>query len=160
MDIQIIIGLILTILPITELRGGLPVIVEYALRNNVSVWPYFILVLILNIFVIFFIFFFLDFLHKYFMKIETYRRVMDKIMKRVERKSVALEKKTGILQYLLLAFFVAIPLPGTGAWTGTLLAWFLGMSRKKSFLAIALGVIVAGVIILFGSLGVFGFLLG
>ena len=55
-DTQILIGLLLTVLPVFELRGGLPVIVEWATRNNVSVWPWFILVLILNILVIFFIF--------------------------------------------------------------------------------------------------------
>jgi hypothetical protein len=48
MNLQILIGLILTILPVSELRGGLPVIVEYVVRKNLSVWPYFVLVLILN----------------------------------------------------------------------------------------------------------------
>ena len=155
MDFQIIIGLLLTILPVFELRGGLPVIVEYAVRNNISVWPWFILVLILNILIIFFIFWFLDTLHESLMKLRFYRKVMDKQLERIRRKADKLEKKMDNLGFLALALFVAIPLPGTGAWTGTLVAWVLGLSRWKSFLAIALGVLIAGLIILLASLGVF-----
>ncbi len=47
-----------------------------------------------------------------------------------------------------LAIFVGIPLPATGAWTGCLIAWILGLERKKSLLAISLGVVVAGIIVL------------
>jgi len=155
MDLQIIIGLLLTILPVFELRGGLPVIVEYAVRNNASVWPWFILVLILNILIIFFIFWFLDTLHESLMNIKFYRRVMDKQLERIRRKADKIEKRMDSLGFLALALFVAIPLPGTGAWTGVLVAWFLGLERAKSFLAIALGVIIAGLIILFASLGLF-----
>ena len=53
-------------------------------------------------------------------------------------------------------FFVAIPLPGSGAWTGTLIAWIIGLDRLKSFVAITFGVIVAGLIILLVSLGSLG----
>jgi uncharacterized membrane protein len=48
---------------------------------------------------------------------------------------------------LALTIFVAIPLPGTGAWTGSLIAWLLKINRKKAFFAIALGTILAGVIV-------------
>lgn len=58
--------------------------------------------------------------------------------------------------YLALLLFVGIPLPGTGAWTGTLAASFLNMDFKKSVLAVTLGVILAGGIMLAASLGVFG----
>ena len=155
MDLQILIGLLLTILPVSELRGGLPVIVEYVTRNNLSIWPYFILVLILNILVIFFIFLFLDFLHEGFMEIGFYRKFMDKYLERVRKKSERVERKMQNWGYLALAGFVAIPLPGTGAWTGCLVAWILGLERWKSYLAIGAGVVVAGLIILGVSLGVF-----
>ena len=49
--------------------------------------------------------------------------------------------------YLGIMLFVAIPLPITGAWTGTLGAWILGMDRRKSILAVAAGVVIAGVIV-------------
>ena len=61
---QILIGLLLTILPVSELRGGLPVIVEYAIRHGVSVWPYFLMVLVLNVLLILLIFMFFDFFHE------------------------------------------------------------------------------------------------
>ena len=53
METQILIGLLLTMLPVFELRGGLPIIVEYVVRNGLSIWPYFLIVLILNILVFF-----------------------------------------------------------------------------------------------------------
>ncbi len=53
-----------------------------------------------------------------------------------------------------LALFVAVPLPLTGAYTGTILAWLLGMDWKKAFPAVGLGVIVAGVVVLLITLGI------
>ena len=58
--------------------------------------------------------------------------------------------------YVALFLFVGIPLPGTGAWTGTLAASFLDMDFKKSVIAIMLGVILAGIIMGLASAGVFG----
>ena len=157
MDVQILIGLLLTILPVFELRGGLPVIVEYAVRNGVSVWPYFLIVLILNILLIFLIFMFVDFLHEMFMHVKWYRAVVGRVLRRLQRKVERLEYKMDKWGYLALMFFVAIPLPGTGAWTGTMAAWVMGLNRLKSSVAISAGVIIAGLIVLFLSLGFFGF---
>ena len=55
-----------------------------------------------------------------------------------------------------LLSFVAIPLPGTGAWTGSLVAITLGLSLKKAFPPIALGVVGAGLIMMLGSYGIVG----
>ena len=156
MDIQILIGLLLTILPISELRIGLPVIIEYCVRNGISIWPYFLLVLILNIFIIFLIFIFFDFVHESFMKFRWYRNAIGHMLKRLQRKVNKVRNKMNKWSYLALMFFVAIPLPGSGAWTGTLIAWVIGLDRLKSFVAIAFGVIVAGLIILLVSLGSLG----
>ncbi len=155
MDFQILLGLLMTILPVFELRGGLPVIVEYAVRNNLNIWPLFVLVLILNILIIFFIYFFLDFLHENFMKINLYKKFMHRYLERVRRRAEKVQKQMDNLGFLALALFVAIPLPGTGAWTGTLVAWILNLNRLKSFIAISCGVVIAGFIILFASLGFF-----
>ncbi len=152
---QIILGLLITLLPVFELRGGLPLILEYTSRNNISIWPYFALVLILNIGVIFLIFLFLDFLHESFMKLSFYRRFMSKYIKKSKKKGERLIKRIDKIGYTALALFVAVPLPGTGAWTGSLAAWVLGLDRKKSILAISIGVIMAGFIILFCSSGFF-----
>ena len=155
MDSQILIGLLLTVLPVFELRGGLPVIVEYTTRNGISIWPYFFIVLILNILVIFLIFIFFDFVHEALMRVRWYRVAVGRVLKRLQKKVDKIEIKMDDWGYFALMFFVAIPLPGTGAWTGVIAAWVLGLDRLKSFIAIALGVIVAGLLVLIFSLGVF-----
>ena len=69
------------------------------------------------------------------------------------------EKKVGKMNKTLfwgLLTFVAIPLPGTGAWTGSLIAITLGLSLKKAFPPIALGVVGAGLIMMLGSYGIVG----
>ena len=67
-----------------------------------------------------------------------------------------LQAKAGRGLFLALLLFVGIPLPGTGAWTGTLAASLLDMDFKSSVLAVMLGVILAGIIMAVGSSGVFG----
>lgn len=153
MNIQLIIGLILTILPITELRVGLPIVLDYCIKNNLPIIPFFILVLTLNILIIFVIFFFLDFLHHRLLKLNSYKKIINLPLKKIQRKTAKFEKKFKEIGFLALIFFVAIPLPGTGAWTGTLLAWTLNLKRKQSILAISIGVIIAGLIIFLTSLG-------
>lgn len=67
-----------------------------------------------------------------------------------------LKEKAGSGLFVALLLFVGIPLPGTGAWTGTLAASFLDMGFKKSVIAVLLGVILAGIIMGVASAGVFG----
>ena len=67
-----------------------------------------------------------------------------------------LEAKAGAGLYLALLLFVGIPIPGTGAWTGTLAASILDMDFKKSMLFVFLGLLLAAAIMLLASLGVFG----
>ena len=69
-----------------------------------------------------------------------------------------LQAKAGRGLFLALMLFVGIPIPGTGAWTGTLAASILDMDFKSSVLAVMLGVLLAGVIMMVGNIGVFGFL--
>ena len=64
--------------------------------------------------------------------------------------------KSGTGVYIALLLFGGIPLPGTGAWTGTLAASFLELDWKKSVIMVMLGVIMAGVIMYLGSIGLFG----
>lgn len=66
-----------------------------------------------------------------------------------------MQSKVGRGLFVALLLFVGIPLPGTGAWTGTLAASFLGMKFKDTILAVILGVLLAGVIMMAGSLGLF-----
>lgn len=73
-----------------------------------------------------------------------------------ERAGQALKRKAGRGLFVALLLFVGIPIPGTGAWTGTLAASFLDMDFKSSVLAVTLGVLMAGVIMGAASAGVFG----
>jgi len=153
MELQILIGLLLTVLPFIELRGGLPVIVEYTTRNGLSVWPYFFIVLVLNILVILLIFMFFDLLHKVFMSMGWYIKAIGKILSRLQKRVDKVQERMDRWGYFALMLFVAVPLPVTGAWSGSLIAWALGLNRLKSFLAISGGVIIAGLLVLFASFG-------
>lgn len=142
-------GLILSILPISELRGGIPV----AMSSGINPWVIFVSCVLVNILVIPIVYFFLDFLHHKFLKFERYRVLFGKLVIRTKRK---IESKIGTKwQYPALFAFVAIPFPGTGAYTGVLAAWLFGINRIKSFATIALGVLVAGIIVMLATLGVY-----
>lgn len=71
-----------------------------------------------------------------------------------------LQEKAGKGLYIALLLFVGIPLPGTGAWTGTLAASFLDMNFKKSVVAVLGGVLLAGIIMGAVSAGLFGMIRG
>jgi uncharacterized membrane protein len=153
MDLRLVWAMVLTIMPITELRVGLPLAIVYAIENNIPVWLIFSLIILLNVLIIFFIFYFLDNLHDLFLKFKPYQKLFEKYMGRFQKKVDKFEKKYSVLGFLALVGFVAVPLPGTGAWTGCLLSWGVGLDRKKSIWAISLGVLIAGLFILFGTLG-------
>ena len=75
-----------------------------------------------------------------------------------EKGGKKLQAKAGRGLFLALLLFVGIPVPGTGAWTGTLAASILDMDFKSSVLAVMLGVLLAGVIMAAVSVGIFSFL--
>ena len=154
---QLILALILSVLPVFELRGGIPVAVDYAIKNNINILPIFLLIILLNILVVWLIFLFLDYVHDYVMKFKWYRQGFEYLLRRTQKKVDKIEKKMGVLGFFALTLFVAIPLPVTGAWTGALIAWILGLERKRSFLAIALGVVIAGILVLLASYGILSF---
>ena len=159
MDLRLLYALILTLMPVTELRVGLPMAIFYAIEHKIPIALIFSLVILLNILIIFFIFYFLDNIHKGLMNIKLYRKIFEIYLKKFQKKVDKFEKKYETLGFVALTFFVAIPLPGTGAWTGCLVSWLSGLNRKKSVLAIALGVTIAGIFILFGTLGFINFFL-
>lgn len=144
-------AVLLSVLPVSELRGG----ILYAVLSGINPFAAFFVCVLANIIIIFFIFFFLDFLHESFLKIEVYRKIFDFYIKSLRKKVDKFERQFSAYGFLALTIFVAIPLPATGAWTGSIIAWLLGLERKKSIFAIALGVLIAGVIVLLASLGIF-----
>ena len=80
----------------------------------------------------------------------------DWCLEKGEKGGEKIRKKAGRGVYIALLLFVGIPLPGTGAWTGTLAASFLNLDFRKSVLYVMCGVVLAGVIMLAASFGVFG----
>lgn len=145
---NLIYAVLLSILPVSELRGGIP----YAISQGVNPFLAYFLCVIANILIIFPLFFFLDYLHEHFMKFKPYRLLFEVYMRRVQRK---LQKMLHLWEYLILFLFVAVPMPGTGAYTGCLVAWLLKMNRKNSILAISIAVMCAGVVVTLVSLSFF-----
>ncbi len=151
---QLIWAIILSVLPVSELRGGIPLAINYALGNNLPILPIVTLIILLNCAVVFFIFFFLDRFHQSLMKVKVYNKFYSAYLKRLRKKIDKFETKYASYGFLALTLFVAIPFPTTGAWSGTLISWILGLERKKSILAIIAGVIIAGIIVSLASLGI------
>ena len=85
-------------------------------------------------------------------KFKSTKKIVNKFEKKVLSKKDQIDK----YGYIGLMLFVGIPLPGTGAWTGSALAVLLGMDRKKSFFYVLLGVILASIIMSIISYGILG----
>ncbi|MBS3084777.1 small multi-drug export protein [Candidatus Pacearchaeota archaeon] len=155
---QIILAIILTLLPIVELRGGLPVALLSASKENISPILVFAVIVLFNILLIFAIFFFLDYFHKIFLKFEFYKKFYSFYLTKMQKKIDKFEKAHNSMGIFALFLFVAIPLPLTGAYSGVFLSWIMGLKRKKSILAISLGVLTSGIIIYIGTMGITSFL--
>lgn len=142
---EIALTLLAIISPISELRGGIPLgILQYGLD---PLFTFFIAV-IANALIFFPIFFALRlFYDKFLYRIPLFDKYLDNLRKRGKPKV----EKYG---FWGLLFFVAVPLPITGVYTATILAWLLEMNWRRAFPPIAIGVVIAGVIVLLGSLSV------
>ena len=137
----------LSMFPIFEVRGAIPIAVAFGL----NVWTAFIIALIANILLIPLVFLFLDNIHVYFMNISLYSNLFNRYLVRVRGKAES--KIHGLWPYLALFGFVGLPLPGTCIWTGVLVSWFFKMDRKKSYLSLMLGSVCVSLIVLFITLG-------
>ena len=140
-------GILLSMLPLGELRAGIPVLIA----SKVGIFNAFLIGTFANIFIIPFVYIFLDSVHLELMKISIYRYFFNKSIKSIRKKVHGAVEKWGFFGLLI---FVAIPLPGTGAYAAIVGSWILGIDRKKSQISIALGVIIAGIIVTLVSLGV------
>ena len=137
---------IISMLPILELRGGLIAATLLGLDGLSS----FIICFIGNIIPIPFILWLITPIFNYLKKTKLFSGMVSKI----ENKAMSKREQIERLQYIGLMLFVGIPLPGTGAWTGCLIAALLNMDKKKSMLATILGVIMAGIIMMILSYGI------
>ncbi len=147
-----IIVFIISMLPILELRGGLLAAALLKLNPIVS----YIICIIGNVIPIPII---LLFITKIFDKLKK-TKFLKKLVEKIEKKALSKKDKLEKGEFIGLLLFVGIPLPGTGAWTGALLAALLGMDKKKAFLAIIFGVILASIIMMIVSFGFVGNLVG
>lgn len=144
-----------SMIPVVELRGAIPI----AMAWNLDYFTALTVCVIGNMLPVPFIYFFArrvllwgadrKYIGKYFRF----------FLSKGERGGQKLVKKTGRGGlFVALMLFVGIPLPGTGAWTGTMAASFLNMGFKSTTAAVSLGVIIAGIIMGLASMGVFGVL--
>lgn len=126
--------IVLTLVPWIELRGAIPLAIQQGDR------AYLLLILLANLAVYWPGYYFLQLV---------YHRIPEGSwlhgkLESVRGKAHTLVEKYGVLG---LAVFVAIPLPGTGAYSGTAAAWLLGMDKRKGFLAVSLGVVGAFLVV-------------
>ena len=155
-----LLGILLTIVPLLELRGGLPLVI-YSINDLgiIQLFFAFLLIVLINLGLIFFLFFFLEKIHHSLTKWKIYHKTFEKYLQGIQKKAHKISKKEGNWVFLSLFLLVAIPLPLTGAYTGTPIAWFLDLNKKKSIIAISLGVLMAGIIITLAAKGLLNFLL-
>ncbi len=142
---------IISMIPILELRGGLLV----ASLLDVSITTAIPICIVGNIIPIPFILLFIKQIFKWLKKIILFRGIIEKLEARAMGKSESIKK----YEFWGLVLFVGIPLPGTGAWTGSLIAALLDIDFKKAVLAELLGIIIATVIMSIVSYGLLGALL-
>jgi len=140
MALELITVILLSILPISELRGAIP----FGIISGLNPALVFVVAVVSNILIVPIIFFFLDYIHKHLLYFKIYNHLFGKFVERTQHRVHGHISKYG---YLGLTLFVATPLPVTGAYTGTLAAWLFDFERKKALLAIALGVIIAGIVV-------------
>lgn len=137
---------IISMVPILELRGGLIA----ASLLGIGVYKAIFLCVLGNIVPIPFILFFITPIFNWMKKTSLLRPMVEKLEKKSMSKSDQIQK----YEFWGLALFVGIPLPGTGAWTGALIASLLGIKTKKASLSIFIGIIIATVIMTLISYGV------
>ncbi len=143
---KILATFLVSMVPVIELRGAIPIGVGYGL----DYWLVVVIAIIGNLVPVPFI---ILFIRKIFELMRKWSKKLDALVTKLEKRA---ESKADVVQkYAFWGLFllVAIPLPGTGAWTGALVAAMLDMRLKRAFPAIALGVVGAAVIVTFVTLG-------
>ncbi|WP_307983356.1 small multi-drug export protein [uncultured Anaerofustis sp.] len=139
--------LLISMVPIIELRGGLPV----GIASGLSFPAAYIASVIGNLIPVPFI---ILFIRRIFVLIRKYMPKLSSMIDKLENKAHLKGQKVRKYQKFGLFIFVAIPLPGTGAWTGALVAAFLDIRLKDAILPIVCGVLTAGILIMILTYGV------
>lgn len=156
MFIKYLVIFLVSMVPLIELRGAVPIGLSPLLGEAIPILPLYITCIIGNMLPVPIIFFFARKVLVWGADKKYIGKFFKFCLEKGEKGGRKLEEKAGSGLYFALFLFVGIPLPGTGAWTGTLAASLLDMDFKKSIVAIMAGVILAGIIMGLASAGVFG----
>ncbi len=147
---QYLIAFFISMVPIVELRGALPI----ALGSGLPTLPAYITCIIGNMIPVPFIYFFARGVLNWGKGLPVIGGFCRWCIAKGDRAGEKLQASAGMGLFVALTLFVGIPLPGTGAWTGTFAASILHMDFKRSVAAVMLGVLLAGIIM--GSLTLIG----
>ncbi len=141
-----------SMLPIIELRGGIPM----AFAMSLPWWQAYLLAIVGNLLPVPFILLLINVVLKWMTnsKITFFNKVANFLYRKVEKNRAKIEKYS----FWGLCLFIAIPLPVTGAWTGSLVAAVIGMKPWKAFVSALLGVLIAGIVVTLIVYGGIGFL--
>ena len=131
---------LVSMVPVFELRGGIPVGIAVLKQNPILVY---IIAVIFNLIPVIPVLLFLKPIKRILENVPVFRGFFNFLTSKAEKNKRIVEK----YEEFGLMLFVAIPLPVTGAWTGSLIAVVMGLKVMKSFLFISLGVIIAGIIV-------------
>lgn len=142
---------LISMVPIIELRGAIP----YAVGFGLPLLPSYIIAVLGNMLPVPLIFFFARKILEWGKDKKIIGKFFTFCLEKGNKGGKKLLSKAGRSVYLALFLFVGIPLPGTGAWTGTLAASLLNLDFKKSVISIMAGVVLAGIIMGVLSLGIF-----
>ena len=145
-----------SMVPLIELRGAVPIGLSPLLGEALPLLPLYAVCILGNMLPVPVIFFFARKVLIWGANKKFIGKFFTFCLEKGEKGGQKLQEKAGRGLYFALFIFVGIPLPGTGAWTGTLAASFLNMDFKKSIIAVMAGVILAGIIMGIASFGAFG----
>ena len=152
MIIHYLIIFFISMVPLIELRGAIP----YAVGFGLPLVPSYIICILGNMLPVPIIFLFARKVLEWGADKPGIGKFFTFCLEKGHKGGVKLQEKAGKGLFVALLLFVGIPVPGTGAWTGTLAASLLDMDFKSSVIAVLLGVVLAGVIMGLLSAGLFG----
>ena len=150
---DILLTFLVAMVPVVELRGAIP----FGVVRGLNIWTAIVASVLGNLVPVPFI---ILFIRRIFAWMRAHMPKLDGLVTRMEKK--AEKNRAAVEKYAFwgLAILVAIPLPGTGAWTGALVAAMMEMRLKRAFPAIVIGVVIAGVIVsvvTYGAQAIFSF---
>ncbi|MCR5650370.1 MAG: small multi-drug export protein [Lachnospiraceae bacterium] len=147
----------ISMVPLIELRGAIPYAVGFIEAGEpLNLWVCYVVAIIGNMLPVPVIFFFARKVLEWGKDKRFIGKFFTFCLEKGHKGGEKLQAKAGRGLFLALLLFVGIPLPGTGAWTGTLAASILDMKFKESVIAVMLGVVLAGIIMGLVSAGLFG----